>query len=182
MKNEIEFQIEGVCPLLMDNWIDGKQPKTDKEYREQAKNKVYKNEEGFLAIPTRAIKSAMVLASSEIGKKMDAKKNRQTIKSAVFFDKEFLSMGKKEYDDIVRHIVRRGQGTKTTAVPTYRPIVKEWKVSGKIITIVDNEQFLKEVLELAGLRYGLLAYRPEFGRFIITKWEVNGNEQQRALH
>ena len=89
MKNtkEIEFELEGVSPLKMDRWVDD-QPnmKTTEEYKKAAVNKVYRNEKGNLAIPSTAIKAAMRLASSEIGKKTEAKKNRQSISAGVFFD------------------------------------------------------------------------------------------------
>ncbi len=175
---QIEFELESISPMKMDRWIDEKQPKSEEGYKKQAELKVYKDEKGNLSVPASAIKACMRFASSEIGKKMEAKKNRQTIKSAVFIEPEFLSIGKKKHDGIVRDIATRGQGEKVTRVPVYRPLVKKWSCKGKINTFDVPEDFLKECLQLAGIRYGVLSHRPEFGRFVIKSWKViggNGN-------
>lgn len=165
------FEIQGISDLKMDNWIDGQQPKNEEGYKKQAEQKVYKDEKGNISIPAMSIKAAMKYASSEIGKKTEAKKNRQTIMSAVFIEPTMLSVGKKEHDGIVRDIVTRGQGTKVTRVPTYRPTLKKgWKVTGTIAAFGVPKEFLSECLELAGLRYGLLGHRPEFGRFQVNKF------------
>jgi len=172
----LNFEIEGLAPLKMDRWLDEQQPKNEKGYMEQAKQKVYSDAKGNLAIPNNAIKASMRFASSEVGKKMEGKKNRQTIKSAVFIEPMELTLLNKSnkpiktYDEIVRDIVeRKGSGDKVTRVPTYRPLIKKWKAKGKIIAYGVPFEFIKEVLELAGVRYGLLSHRPEFGRFIVTK-------------
>ena len=172
---KIEFEIEGIIPLKVDKWLDLPQPKNDNGYLEQAKQKVYRDEKGNLAIPAEAVKAAMRYASSEIGKKTMAKKNRQTIAAQVFISPTMLSLGKKDYDEIVRDIVSRGTGAKLTRVPVYRPLIKEWKVSGEMHTFGVPYDFVKEALALAGMRFGLLSHRPQFGRFVVNKFEVKTN-------
>ena len=181
MKNtkEVEFELEGVSPLKMDRWVDD-QPnmKTQEEYKKAAIDKAYRDEKGNLAIPSTAIKAAMRLASSEIGKKIEAKKNRQSISAGVFLDGEYVTIlnekgkPKKDYDCIVGDVVARGQGTKLTRVVTYRPLVRQWKVKGKlsIIPLTLTMDSIRQSLENAGLRYGLLSHRPEFGRFVVNKF------------
>lgn len=167
----VEFEIEGIAPLKMDKWIDSQQPKNDEGYKKQAEEKTYRDSKGTIVIPALAIKACMKAASSEIGKKTEAKKNRQTIESAVFLDSD-LSLGRKEHDGIVRDIVARGQGIKLTRVPTYRPIIKEWSAKGKMNLFGVPSDFVKECLELGGLRYGLLSHRPSFGRFVVKSFKV----------
>jgi hypothetical protein len=172
MANKYQFEIEGISDLKMDAWQDGVQPKNDEGYIKQAEGKVYKDDKGNISIPASALKAAMKLASSEVGKKMEAKKNRQTIQSAVFIDQSMLSLGKKKHDGIVRDIVtRKGQGDKVTRVPTYRPLIKNgWKVTGTITAFQNApKEFIQASIELAGMRYGLLSHRPEFGRFQLNK-------------
>lgn len=167
------FEIEGISDLKMDAWIDGQQPKNDEGYIKQAESKIYKDGKGNLCIPAMALKAAMKLGSSEIGKKMEAKKNRQTIQSAVFIEPMMLSLGKKKHDGIVRDIVtRKGVGDKVTRVPTYRPLIKNgWKVSGTINAFQNApKEFIQASMELAGFRFGLLSHRPEFGRFQVNKF------------
>lgn len=170
---KIKVEIEGISEMKMDNWVDGQQPKNEEGYKKLAELKVYKDEKGFISIPANAVKAAMKYASSEVGKKMEAKKNRQTIQSAVFIEPIMISLGKKEHDGIVRDIVTRGQGAKVTRVPTYRPLIKKgWKANFEISAFGVPSEFLKECLELGGLRYGLLSHRPEFGRFQVNKFIV----------
>jgi hypothetical protein len=166
------FEIEGISDMKMDAWIDGVQPKNDEGYKKQAELKVYLDDKGNLAIPASALKASIKLASSEIGKKMEAKKNRQTIQSAVFIEPAMLSLGKKKHDGIVRDIVtRKGTGDKVTRVSTYRPLIKKgWKVTGTINAFGVPKEFIQECLDLAGLRFGLLSHRPEFGRYQVNKF------------
>ena len=90
------------------------------------------------------------------------------------YTKAFDEM-KEDYDEIARDVVSRGQGVKLTRVAVYRPLVKNWKVSGEMQTYGVPFDFVKEALELAGMRFGLLSHRPEFGRFMVNKFEVKHN-------
>lgn len=169
---EVEFELSGAgCPLKMDKWIDEQQPKNEEGYKKLAEKKVYTDSKGRLIIPAVAVKAVMKYASSEVGKKMEAKKNRQTIMSAVFIEQD-LPLETKDKIEIVRDIVTRGQGAKVTRVPSYRPLIKSWTAKGKMTLYGVPEDFVKECLELGGLRYGLLSHRPEFGRFVVKKWKV----------
>lgn len=168
----IKFEIEGICPMKMDRFTEGKQPKNDEGWKKQAEEKVYRNDKGEIAIPAVAIKSAMRFASSEVGRKMESKKNKQTLASMVFIEPNYLSLNRKDHDGIAEDLVTRGKGDKVTRVKTYRPIINKWKASGTINNFGVPIEFLKECLELAGLRYGLLSHRPEYGRFIVKKFEV----------
>lgn len=172
---KIEFELEGLSPLKMDKWLNLPQPKTDAGYLKQASEKTYRDDKGNLAIPANAIKAAMRYASSELGKKTMAKKNRQTIDAQVFISPMMLSLGKKDYDEIARDVVTRGMGAKVTRVVVYRPLVNEWKPSGEMKTFGVPFDFVKEALELAGMRFGLLSHRPQFGRFVVNKFEVKNN-------
>lgn len=168
---QYKCSIEGVAPLKMDAWTDLPQPKNEEGYKNLAEHKVYKDDKGNLAIPANAVKAAMRMASSEIGKKMEAKKNRQTISSGIFIEPNMISLGQKNHDGIVRDIAVRGVGQKVTRVPTYRPMVNKWKVEFLINSFEAHEDFIKESLTLAGTRYGLLSHRPEFGRFVVSDFQ-----------
>ena len=76
----------------------------------------------------------------------------------------------------VRDIVsRKASAGKITRVPVYRPLIKEWKISGEIQTFDVPFDFVKESLQLAGMRFGLLSHRPQIGRFVVNKFEVKNN-------
>ncbi len=169
---KVEFEIEGVAPLKMDRWHGLPDPKTPEGYKKQAIGKVYRNEKKESSIPANAIKACMRYASSELGKKMEGKKNRQMIQAGVFITPIMLSMGKKEYDFITEDVVtRKGTGDKVTRVVSYRPLFEKWKCSGTMNLVGVPLGFAKQALELGGLKYGLLGHRPEFGRFIVNKFE-----------
>jgi len=173
-KTEYEAELESLSPLKMDKWLNVAQPKTEAGYKKQAELKVYLNEKKEICIPANAIKASMRLASSEIGKKLDAKKNRQTVSSSIFFDKEMYPIGKKKSDMIVEDVVTRGLGDKVSRVKTFRPLIKQWKIKIKIIsynTLSATKDFVQQSLELAGARFGILSHRPEFGRFTVKSFK-----------
>lgn len=176
---KIDFEIKGICPLLMDNFPMGKKaPSTEAEYMKQAPEKAYRDGSGNLALPSKALKASIREASSLIGKKTEGRKRRDLIRATLFIEPDMLSFNKKDYDAIDCQMVTRGKGEKVTRVPTYRPLVKEWKASGTM-WLMDGltSDFVKEALETAGMMKGVLSYRPEFGRFIVTRFkEVKDKE------
>lgn len=169
---KVRFELESLVPLKMDRFHGLSDPKTPEGYQKQAEEKCYRDASGDLAIPCDALKACMRLASSELGKKMEGKKNRQTIAANVMFPEQYISLGIKKHDGIVANPVTRGKGDKVTRVITYRPIIKSWKASGIMLLMeVVPLGFAKQCLELGGMRYGILSHRPEFGRFQVTKFE-----------
>lgn len=173
-QTEYEAELESLAPLKMDKWLNEVQPKTEDGYKKQAELKVYTDDKGNICIPSNSIKAAMRLASSEIGKKMEAKKNRQTVSSSIFFSQEMYPIGKKKPDMIVEDVVTRGVGDKVTRVKTFRPLVKQWKIKVKIISWNADKatkDFIFESLTVAGARFGILSHRPEFGRFTVKSFK-----------
>lgn len=200
---EIEFEVKGIAPLLMDKYHGLPDPKTPEGYKKQAEEKCYRNEKGELVLEAKAVKACMRLASSELGKKMEGKKNRQSIRSGIFFKEQMLPLHRNgadtliepdallsatthppicgtpsyaevpiiEHDGIKEDLVTRGNGEKVTRVITYRPMIKDWSVKGSMYIMGVPKEFIKQALELGGVRYGLLGYRPEYGRFVVTKFE-----------
>lgn len=177
----IEFEIEGVpgVPLKMDKWLDLPQPTSTEGWLEQAKEKAYRDENGDLCIEARAIKACMreAYADDTFGK-MKGKKHRQEIRAQLFVHPLVLTLGKKDYDGIAEDVVSRKTGAKITRVTTYRPLIKEWKCSGVIKVFGLEEKLLKQIMEVGGFKYALYGYRPEFGRFIVNKFEVIENEKK----
>lgn len=170
---EIEIGIKSICPLMMDRYQPDLPPaRTSQDYLKQAPTKAYRDAKGNLAIPDAALKAAMRLSAGELGKKMESKKNRELIRACVFVEPEMLSLGKKDYDCIDERWVTRGKGEKVTRVMAYRPLIKEWKLNATI-SLMDGitPNFIKEVVQRAGIMHGLLSHRPEFGRFELVKFE-----------
>ena len=171
-KTEYEAELESMSPLKMDKWLNEAQPKSEEGYKQQAELKVYLNDKKEISIPANSIKASMRLASAEIGKKMEGKKNRQTVSSSIFFDQEMYSLGMKKPDLICEDVVTRaGTGDKVTRVKTFRPLIKKWKIKVRIISYGASKDFIEQSLMLAGIRYGILSHRPEFGRFSVKSFK-----------
>lgn len=174
----VKFVLKSICPIKMDKFLCEDQPKTDKQYQEQAKRKVYTNTKGAIVIPAESIKACLREASSELAnskKKFSGKAMRQNVRALLSIEDDVVIA--KKIDGVDKSIVTRGMGDKVTRVPSYRPFIKEWTGTG-VLNFVDdgnlNVGFLLQCLELAGIKYGLLSHRPEFGRFLVTSFkEIN---------
>lgn len=172
---KMEFEIKGICPLKMDKWLDDAQPSSPDGYKKQAEKKTYTDEKGYLCIPASAVKATLKQAASELAdskKRNTGKKMRQTIMAQLFVEPINLLLLPltKKHDGLAEDVVVRGTGDKVTRVKTYRPSIKEWKCKGKLAALGVEPEFLKEALDLAGMKYGLLSHRPEYGRFEVTKF------------
>lgn len=178
---EIEFEIEGVrdVSLLMDKWTDLPQPSNRKGWLKQAKEKAYRDKKGYLVIEDKAIKAVIRegYADDEFGK-MKANKHREIIQAYLWVNPRTLSLGKKDYDEIREDVVtRKGTANKVTRVVTFRPSIKKWGCSGKINVIEKGIAIdtVRDAFQLGGLKKGLYGFRPECGRFFVTKFEVVNN-------
>ena len=178
----IQVEIKGTRPLLQDNiegsQLDGaiKKKKSTgiKDTPDEWKGKVYAIEgTDKLGHPGRAIERAMEEAGSafKAGKKGTL---RKAVKSSVEVEDLFAVIkGKTKPDYILRSSVvnpnTRGRGF------VYRPQFNSgWIISFKLC--LSNEDALdkkqaKEVLEYAGQRIGIGAWRPKYGKFEIIKFQ-----------
>lgn len=179
----INFEINGITPLLMDKYT-GKEGKTPEEWKKLAKDKVYTTDDGYLCIPGKHIKACLREAGNDLAKKQSRYSGpdmRQTIKAALsIIPENLIIIPKRKKDGINRikeDLVTRGTGVNRTRVMTYRPMLDEWSVSGTI-SVLENigkiltDMLLSEAMALGGLKYGLMGYRPEYGKFEVTKFEV----------
>ena len=86
---------------------------------------------------------------------------------------EKIGLGIKKYGlDIRTVVIQRNR------VPKIRPMIENWKAKFEIEydeTLIGNPDLIRQILEDAGKRVGLLDFRPQrsgtFGKFKITKWE-----------
>jgi len=186
---EIEAEIEGICAMKMDRHLFPdeveKEPKTQEEYKEQAKMKVYRNKKGQLVIKAEALEASLRHSAYYIAPNNKKTRYKDDVYSAVHIEPRELVLtrdnGKKDapikkYDEMAQDYVKREHGKQTTSVVTYRPLIKEgWKVKFKInyLTLGDlTPKFLEDALTVAGLRFGLLGHRPKFGRFKVNDFGV----------
>ena len=173
---EVEFELESLSPIMFSMYLDEAQPKTPEGYQEQGPRKVHRDVSGDICITPEMILATVRAAAGDIAPRGKGKAMRREIMAGLYFREEMFSMGKKEPDEIDKRPVIRGKGEKTTLVMCYRPLIKEWKITGTMILIELQPRFVKQAFDRAGIRYGLGSYRPRFGRFAVTKWEVKKQE------
>lgn len=169
---KIEFALESLSPILFNKYLDEPQPKTPEGFREQGPRKCHRNDDGFICITPEMILASMREAVGDIAPRGKGKVYRRDIMAGVFFEQNMFATEHKEPDAIDARPVIRGKGEKTTLVICYRPMLKSWKIQGTMALIDVQPQLAKQSLERAGYKAGLASYRPRFGRFVVTKWEV----------
>jgi hypothetical protein len=88
--------------------------------------------------------------------------------------KVYLEPKRKTYDDVDERSFINATGSRSMA---YRPIMTlPWSLSFTIQVTDDNidESKIRQFFDVAGLRCGVGAYGPTFGRCVISQWEVRG--------
>ena len=173
---KIEFEIEGYEPgYLIDPYLGLDAPKNRDEGIQQGEQKAdsRRNEKGEICVPATQLKAVLKLAAGEQAKKTEVNKRKTEIRACLNVFPAMLSTGRKEHDGIDIQPVQRdkGKGIKTIVL-TYRPILKKWKVRGEM-EFMDNisPEYVKNLLEFGGIRIALGGYRPEYGRFRVTKFK-----------
>ncbi|KKN65859.1 hypothetical protein LCGC14_0477950 [marine sediment metagenome] len=180
---KIKVEIKGETPLLMNNPASmieeavgnvkkavRMKTRTRAEVEKEADKLAYKKSNGELYISSEAIKGSLVGASS--WKKIGKYSAKPIIAGGVQIVPSQVGLGIKKYSlDIRTVVIQRNRVVKV------RPKIDNWKVSFEIEydeTLIGNPEIIKEILEEAGKRVGLLDFRPQktgnFGKFKITKW------------
>lgn len=168
---EIKCQIKGVAPLLHDNpWdiiegISGKKP-GESAYKKFDERMLYK-ENGMCCVPSKHIKGAMKNAARRV--KLGRRSALQDIKASFYVKEKMISLAKK-YDFIDVNVFQSSDGK--TKVKE-RPAFKEGWTLDFTINIMDDgipKEKIKECLTIAGMLFGMGSRRPDFGRFIISKF------------
>lgn len=173
----VEVDLEGVAPIMFNRIVSlktgGRKPTEEQEY-EAAKERAYRNGAG-LYLPARNLKRAFRIGASMAGLKMGRRSIEPYINAAVFIEPAEITFNKENPDFFHPDWVRIPPGKKGALVFKVRPCLNlGWKISPRL-TVMDDHidaDNLRIGMENAGLYVGLCDNRPEYGRFIVTKWEV----------
>lgn len=181
----IKFQITGETALMLNNPqtvnpvneyskllkpLTSKRTKTDDDQEEISKIKfqasLYRTKDGVYYIPATHFEQSLVSAAKE--RKLGAKFERNV---RIFADcpLEFKDKNKspEELYNIGTYVDVRAVGIKGVKIVTTRAIFPEWSTSVEVMfdeTQV-NEKEVRDVMEIAGQRYGVGTYRRLYGRF-----------------
>jgi hypothetical protein len=186
MAKTLNIEIEGLCDLLSHRPMQtteernemkevvktlAKNPDDKEAYTKEATLSVYKNSKGEICIPSSWIEGALINAGKTIQVQGKGKKTyKDAMKGFVFVNEELSPITPNEFDlDRRNVIVNRGRIMRT------RPRIKSGWKAAFTMTLLDDTlsvDTMKEILNAAGFYTGIGDYRPKYGRFKVTKFEV----------
>lgn len=140
---------------------------------DEAKTKVYRDDSGLI-IPAWTFKRMLLDGCAGSKLKMAGRMPAwKAVYASVFVDGA-LSFGKDEPDFIHEAVGKIPPRTGKAAI-LRRPALSEgWELPFKLTVLEAGlpPEVIKVGLEYAGLRVGLGAWRPEYGRFLLVDWKT----------
>lgn len=180
-----KIRLQGTQDILFHRWNDEDvQAKaearkgSEEKKRDNPEAYVYRNDDGFICIPGRYIVRSIVEAGRNFQDPRSKKKMAKDLVQAAVMADEILSpilvngepTKEWEYDDRQRVCIMRSAITRT------RPAFKKgWQVDFSLISLVPDlvtPDFLRKLVDNAGLLIGLGDFRPTYGRFRVVHWEI----------
>lgn len=180
MPYRVAVEITGVCPLLLHAWncesVDSKSKAkkgSAEKKSDDTESYVMRNAEGEICLPGTYLRGSIIFAAKFMQDPRSPRKSAMDLfKAGIIAITELASLGSKDWDflDKRRVVIQRN------AITRSRPAFKEgWKA--KIILQVNlpeyiDAQLLNTVIQNAGRLIGVGDFRPTFGRFNVTRFEV----------
>lgn len=190
---EINVTIKGISPILMNRFTaesemelsSGTRPTTKEKLppREAADKVAYKDNKGNLYVPGECVLACIVEAGRfhKLGKNKVTTQKTSMITGGIQINELVLPLNTKKFEVDSRRVVNPStQG----AVIKHRPRLDNWLLtfSLDVDETIFPESFVRELLDTAGKRCGLLDYRPSrkgpFGRFVVSDWS-NGKSKKK---
>lgn len=187
---QVDVTIKGIAPLLQHRFGQTaiteaqsvKKRTGEMDYSEEWRDTVYADKDGWLYEPANHLESALIKAAVNFkikGKK--GKTYRDLFKAAIYVEPEMVPLNVRIpenptsnplepfYVDIRPVIISRARVLRARGA-----LAKGWKLDFTV-TVIDDQlgtNVLKEVLDEAGRTVGIGDFRPRFGRFIVTKYDL----------
>ena len=188
----VDVKVKGIAPLIQHRFPmpdlgdlskGGKKSTGAKDYSQEWRDYFYATPEGDIYQPSSHFEGAMVKAAVNFkvtGKR--GKSYKDLVVANIIIDPERIphnmkvpeeldaDADKQLYLDVRPVIVQRAR------VVRIRPTFKTgWELSFEILVNDDEIQpdLLHDILTLAGKTVGIGDYRPKFGRFAVTHYEVH---------
>ena len=176
----VAVQLTGTADLLFHIWnsqaVDekAKAAKNSKAKKtDDIESYVYRNDDGHLCIPGEYVRQAVVMAAKFRQDPRSPRKSAMDLYKAGVVPLTILaSTGKTawDYEDTRRVVIQRAGVNRT------RPALKQgWKAEFEFLILTPEyiaPMDLHSVMTQAGVLVGLADFRPTFGRFAITSFEV----------
>lgn len=175
-----EISIVGTAPILFHRWNCESVESKSRAKKGSAEKKtddvesyVYRTDKGFLAIPGEYLRGAIVGAAKYQQDPRSPRKSASDLfKAGVISLTPLASMGVKSWDllDKRRVVIQRN------AITRSRPCMREGWTATFILQIqlpeYIDQALLNSTIQAAGRLIGLGDFRPSFGRFAVTAFEV----------
>jgi hypothetical protein len=176
----VECRIEGTAPLLFHRWSCEAIEEKAKAKKGSASKKtdniesyMYRDDKGLVAVPAEYFRQSVIHAAKfQQDPRSPRKSAMDLFKAGIATLGEMCSLGAKEPDylDQRRVVIQR------SGITRVRPaMLAGWKcVVGFQILLPEyiNPQLMNDTLQYAGRIVGVGDFRPSFGRFQVTKFDV----------
>ena len=176
----VSVTIQGVAPILFHRWnvesVESKAnaKKGSKEKKtDDVESYVYRTDKGELAVPGEYLRGAIVGAAKfQQDPRSPRKSAADLFKAGVVSLTQLATLGVKTWDylDKRRVVIQRN------AITRSRPAMAEgWKCTFVLQVSLPEyigQDLLNQTIAAAGRLVGLGDFRPSFGRFVITEFEL----------
>lgn len=176
----VAVTVKGVSPMLFHRWnVEGVETKAKAAKGSAAKKSddtesyMYRDAEGFIALPGEYLRQSIIGAARF---KQDPRSPRKSavdlVKAAVVSLTELASLGvdKPDYLDRRRVMIQRNGITRV------RPAMNVgWSATVDLMVNLPeyvDEAFLRQLLDDAGRLIGVADFRPTYGRFTTTGFDI----------
>lgn len=196
---EIECTIEGLVPAMFDRFFNPEETETaktksKKTWKDDLPKKMYMDKKGVY-VPADNVRMMLIGNQKRRGAAKILGSDIESGKGTKYLSfcegciwvlgtpdplKVYVEPKRATYDDYDERSFINTAGSRSL---TRRPIITvPWRLSF-IVQVTDNQfdsSKIKELFEVAGLRCGVGAYGPTFGRFVITRWQVLTKKKQAS--
>lgn len=176
----VSIQLTGTADIMFHRWnsqaVDEKAKSAKNSKAKKSDNiesYVYRNDDGELCIPGEYVRQSIIMAAKFRQDPRSPRKSAMDLyKAGVVPLTNLASTGHKhwQYEDTRRVVIQRAGINRT------RPCLKQgWKAEFEFLILTPEyiaPMDLHGVLTQAGVLVGLADFRPTFGRFGITSFEV----------
>lgn len=169
---QVEVKISGISPLRHNKYTipdrDGVKfvdVKTKEGAIQDALNRSYFDDKKGYYVPKEALKACIINGASKF-------KVKSKLDAIMMFDDDKYFIDSKDYV-IEEGVVRIPPGPKGVRVPKMWVVNKTWGIKFKA-TILDEtfpSQKIKDSIINAGIYFGLLDNRPEYGKFVVDEFK-----------
>ena len=179
----IEVLIEGTGQGLlmhsaqnMESAKATKNPAKTYDDEEEAEKVCYRNKDGHLYVPARCIKAAILNAASWY--KFGKKSAKQIIAGCTRLEPYEVVLTDSSDKKMKKYVIdRRPVVVQRARIIRARPLIEDWRLAFDLVyndTMIGKPDLIREILEEAGQRIGLLDNRPqkygENGTFRVLKF------------